>query len=715
MGKFIDAISVPNDGPLQAKNESLGEIDVGVHEALNLLKNQNENVEVPGLEMKTIQHLKAASSLRDQLCCLRAYRSSILNFQNAKNKEVVVTPDLNHRIGMYRILLEFGFSESTPHPLKRASESCLSALSSSAADSSEASVYDEINRAVVRSLLDSDSTFRFWSSPIQTLFDMLSFEPTLSIALSCEDFVLLILQLLSSGGTDIKDTLKDHYYSKYEQQNGYENGDINKVGVVDVNVLQSIEKGVEICVTLKLYLAVKNQDKIIAKIDSNAILKSLLTRLLRHIVIPLVRCQATSSESLFVCSVVFAQLLLLRWKLDQINDKDIAKKAGDLVSAVVSEDCTGKIDDYDDYDAEEMADLLKSLPQLNQVAIIKGLVGTLPEDILSENSAVINDDLLLVEQMADFILNVANVSTENGARLLALKGLDTVMGRWKTILTIPKEGFGERARKLSNKVLHVALSTWESPPSRQIGCAVPGVFQSLVKVMEILDSDQNKGAENSIDFLVTRILSQPSSRKGKYVALEALLPKIGAKKMIMLSESQSDKSSSLISSFISEIGRGGNSSGAVAELLAKTLSSLRSEMHRDAEGNKKERRKKEGEMLSMTSEKVGEKEEILLLDEWNICWTPVLANALLHSESSFRKNVASFCLPLLVKFVGGKGNRIDASHAFAIILNEISSKGGYNSEALIWAKFEVSLSLLSSVIVAGEIIKSHQYFITNRS
>ena len=42
-----------------------------------------------------------------------------------------------------------------------------------------------------------------------------------------------------------------------------------------------------------------------------------------------------------------------------------------------------------------------------------------------------------------------------------------------------------------------------------------------------------------------------------------------------------------------------------------------------------------------------------------------------------------------MNFVGGKGNRIDASHAFAILLEEVCKRA--QSDALMWAKLEVSL------------------------
>jgi hypothetical protein len=273
----------------------------------------------------------------------------------------------------------------------------------------------------------------------------------------------------------------------------------------------------------------------------------------------------------------------------------------------------------------------------------------------------------------------------------------------------------QQAREFSNKVLQVALVTWESPPSRQIGSTVPGLFQSLVKLMGVLDQG-GSGETKSIDMLVSRVLAQPSTRKGKYVALDALLPKVGASKLIQLADEQGDRSalsSSFIASFLTEIGRSGNSSGAVAELLGKLMSMLRVEMHKEAgidlskhqEGNKKERRIKQNIMnkakegaRSFTYECDGiDEERIVLLESWNRLWVSPLAAALLDSDVFRRNQVASFCLPLLITFVGGKGKRVDAAHAFAILLDEISYQGdhehNHDAGTLVWAKFEVSCCL----------------------
>ena len=785
---------MPNDGPLLKRlsqqnnttriHASNVKTDAGLLEAWDLLgsnhgtndnDNENENdilSATVNIHAKTIQKLKQAKSLREQLSILRAYRSTILNYKGntiGKGQKHV------NIIGVYRFLIEFGFSNGTPHALKRASESCLSALAALAQECDESeSQSDEINininisckdvqEAVVQSILKSNihvivnvnvnvnEAYRgqeleheheheheqegMWKNPVQTLFDVLSFAPTLELVLDCKSHIIHGLELLILEGSNVQGVVSDYYHNMDDSTNAKDNATDNTptvVGVVGLHVMKAVEKGVEICNTLKLLLKDEEGRLIsssLAYTEFRDELHRALMTLLEYVVLPLIRCKATSADALSVLTVTLGQVLLLIWILNDADDVEIARQAKNLVCGVTGQgtDC--------DTDAvlggptivDIVSIALKGLPQLNQIALVKGMAATLPDGVLATSVTdgdftSASSNILLIDPITLFILRIADVSTENGARLLALKGLETALGRWKTILVLDETPASannvelcEQARILSDKVLRVALATWESPPSRQIGSAVPGLFQSLVKLMGVLDQGV-VGKTKSIDVLVRRVLAQPSTRKGKYVALEALLPKVGASKLIELAEaplsgslSSSSSSSSLISSFLSEIGRRGNSSGVVAELLGKLISMLRVEMHKGAgidlcehqEGNKKERRKlqkikRQAKEDTVSTEKVVEEEQIMLLEGWNKLWAPPLAAALLGSDASSRINVASFCLPLLIAFVGGKSSRVDASHAFAILLDEVSSQGDDDAnncdvEAILWAKFEVSL------------------------
>jgi hypothetical protein len=791
MGKELDAIEVPNDGPLRlllgqqydrtmmnCNDEMDDECNIadltihhddlspGMSQTMKLFalayhttnqqqtkmdnnnNNSNSNNDNDNdMHTKTIKELKQAPSIRQQLAILRTYRSMLLNSKKQTNN------NSQHEVGMYRLLIEFGFSIHTPHALKRASESCLAALIQIQKAKDDAGsvpspvpglgIYKSINEAVVQSIFQK----QMWKNPTQTLFDVLDFKPTMDVILSHNNLIMNLLQVLIAEGEDVERIISDYYHSCCHASNNdvntnNTNSNTNHpaqaerentaqvVGVVGVQVVNAVERGLEICNTLKLFLKDFSWNRHLSS-NSNSVystestfrreFKNILIILLEGVVVPLIRCKATSSDSLSVCTVTLGQILFLLWELDGCDDQEIAMHVKNVVGGISGQH--SNVDGNGNGGAFvhlKASNAMKGLPQLNQVAIVKGLTATLTDSVLAAstdiNDTTTSEYVLLVDPIALFVLRIAHVSTENGARLLALRGLETILGRWKNILISTNDAnLSQQAREFSNKVLQVALVTWESPPSRQIGSTVPGLFQSLVKLMGVLYQG-GSGETKSIDMLVSRVLAQPSTRKGKYVALDALLPKVGASKLIQLADEQGDRSalsSSFIASFLTEIGRSGNSSGAVAELLGKLMSMLRVEMHKEAgidlskhqEGNKKERRIKQNIMnkakegaRSFTYECDGiDEERIVLLESWNRLWVSPLAAALLDSDVFRRNQVASFCLPLLITFVGGKGKRVDAAHAFAILLDEISYQGdhehNHDAGTLVWAKFEVSCCL----------------------
>lgn len=733
MVKAVEPISFPHDGPfhhdVHAANENSQKHKnrEGMNEAMDLYNPSDDKLR-SGLQVKSeminakvIQDLRGAASLRDQLSCLRSYRSSLLNLQKVRTKNKSKEGNIGAEAeaanksfaGMYRILLEFGFSINTPHALKRASEACLPVLHSFYSDTS---IFGAINEEVVRSILDHNSSQNegsLWSDPVQTLFDILSYVPTISVILDSDELITSTLKLLILQGSGVENILKKYYSTHHNDEEKLERNESN-IGVIGMNVVDAVEEGVAICTALKLILGVKDERNILHPLTEKkskhaSELIDLLTNLMKKVVIPLVRCKATSSDALSICSVTLGHIVLSLWKLnDEDNDSKVLS-ALNLLMLVISEESnsTGLVLKREHIlDAEYFA--LRSLPQLNKVAVVRGLVATLTNEVLANQSSA-SDDMIIFHPIGSFILNAAHQSTDNTVRLAALKCLETILARCQSLLSASSHtrmsDIEEKSRHLSEQVLKVSLATWESPPSRQVGSAIPGLFQSLVKLMEVLDKDCT-GSENkskSIDLLVDRVLAQPASRKGRYVALDALLPKVGASKLIELARFQGNGSSSeLIVSFLNEIGRTGNSSGAVAELLAKLLSMLRIEMHEAAgvdlcqnlQGNKKERRKKEKKQIREVKEisvLPADEEKVILLKEWVDIWIPPLVDALLSSDASYRSKISSFYLPHFPTILGGKGNKIDVSHVFACLLDQIEAAKSESSknEIELWAKFEV--------------------------
>ena len=101
----------------------------------------------------------------------------------------------------------------------------------------------------------------------------------------------------------------------------------------------------------------------------------------------------------------------------------------------------------------------------------------------------------------------------------------------------------------------------------------------------------------SIDSVILRVLEQPTNRKGRYIALEALLKdKAVGSKLFDLGGG-----SALIQSFIEGISDSESVARPIADLMGKLLCSVREEMNAKAgivdlsnpAGSKKDRRKRE--------------------------------------------------------------------------------------------------------------------------
>jgi hypothetical protein len=196
--------------------------------------------------------------------------------------------------------------------------------------------------------------------------------------------------------------------------------------------------------------------------------------------------------------------------------------------------------------------------------------------------------------------------------------------------------------------------------------------------------------------------------------LEQLLPITGAKALLKMGADD------LIPSLVKGIGDSGNNAGAIADFLGKLLSRLREEMNSEAgvvpriattksDMNKKRRRqveqedkmkqKREGDTSSTMEDAISE-----LLPDWIQIWAPCLAHELLTSEITRRNQIASFCLPLIIPIVGGPVRQVEASHAFAVLLEELQTQysmctithqseshtfSGSFATSLLWAKLEV--------------------------
>jgi hypothetical protein len=786
---------------------------------------------------KMLNTVLTAQTLREQEASLRAYRSTLLNIR--KDLEVTTTSknmneetlstlnltpttnklnhyDLDLFLTTYRILLEWGVSHETSHGIKKACLSCLSTLKLFIIDNStddddhhhkKASQVDHIHVSTIRSLLHSSpsSQQQVWYNPIQSLFEILSYNPTLQTIISSPTLISSTLKLIQDYSQECTKILTEYSFSTTNTttEGNKNNNDNNSfttiissenqqkqsgVGIVSKQVTESLARATDLCSTTKLLLFTLQQKTQLPSVltvtnadtftttttlndntNNNSMnnfqasivqgstkefldeIQILLHGIKNHLLVPLITCSVTSSDTLCICGVTFGLLQLHIWQ-NHLGDSLDSNNNNNNISSIVMDlheflrNIISTNDIHDDYKKEHVFDSnhqkqnytslwddeFGSLPLLNKLAVVRGILASMTDEILTQpiqiksKSNFSSEDKeisstsssLLINPISYYILHLAEHSTENAVRHSALKGLDSVLARCKSIIlssttfntsTHPdqeKALFVTQVQELSNQILNVTLCTWESPPSRQIESSLPELFQNLIQVLETIQQNEHNDA---IDCLIQRVLSQHAQRKGRYVALDILLPKIGAMKLIELSSDSvsTDNNAgkcSLITSLIDSIGDRGSNTNVIANLLSKILNKLREELdcntniqsldnsHKNTTiiNNRKARRKKERELRKqqhvmkgfeenknnadgiITDSLIEQEEDVCRLNpEWIKTWCPPLARALLSTILTRRNQVAAHCLPLITYIVGGPSQRINACHAFSFLVDEI--------------------------------------------
>jgi hypothetical protein len=364
------------------------------------------------------------------------------------------------------------------------------------------------------------------------------------------------------------------------------------------------------------------------------------------------------------------------------------------------------------------------LPPLNTLYSVQGISVVLSDDVLLYGSPL----SLLEDQLAKYILSQCVLAIDGQTRLAALRSLQTLLSRCCSTVrgdSPVSDSFLANMDKLTQETLNVVMTAWENPPGRQVAGAIPGLFHSLVDFIETLHPKQGK-AESGIQGLVGRVLSQPVNQKGRYIALETLLPIIGAKTLMVSGGGR------LVTSLVKGVSDRGHTAGNIACLLGKILSKRREEMNQEsgfvidesASINRKERQKLE-QRLANGDEIQLEIMRPQILPQWIELWAPDFARGLLSKSHVSRKQVSSFCFPLLITMVGGSCRRMDASYALSVLLTYLESeyerpkvKGSilpalaYGAETLdgifLWAKLEIArqasaLKLVGSLSTSEEL------------
>jgi Putative death-receptor fusion protein (DUF2428) len=395
----------------------------------------------------------------------------------------------------------------------------------------------------------------------------------------------------------------------------------------DTQLPATLDSALQVARLLKVLLEVSNSDEERLDVEPAQLLHHFTWQLLCYPLVPV--------EEMTSIAIAHCRLLLLNQEVGATH-ADIMKRAAQLA-------------------AEQPP------RELAAASLVQAWVATLP----ALQGSMLSD---LERTLHDWVRH-----SDPDVRLAAIKALRTLVTKCTVVVQQQQSSDqspnqGPQLQKLIDSCLAAIWLAWENPPTRKLAHAIPLWFCSVVELQQAIastaDADHDRLAS-----LVAVVLAQPSHRKGRYLALETLLPLAGAKALLA---NQGD----ILSDLVTGIGDRGNNTGAIADLWAKFLQLL---------------------LVENTNVEVA----VTVIPElWLQTWIPPLAQALLSADHVRRKQVAAFCLPRIVQVLDRNG----AVPAWVALLTEIghqstlgtavegrrSSTGECGSDLVLWAQWEVA-------------------------
>ena len=569
----------------------------------------NDGGGVALLTAKLFQVLqRPKTTTKEQLQALQTFKCSFINLKKeiTEGEKSRSEKDWNIVAGLYRLLLEWSLSYQTPLPFQRAIQANLKILGSSAFYTVD---LDTICKDVMESIWKAS---HHWENPMHSLDIAINYTP-LRENLQ-ENLMNDCLYFLGRSET-VSTVLQDHRESFLSSQ------------VID-NALQ-------IVTMLKVLLGNWN-----AKTENPP-----ETTLFQKFVIALLSYPKLPSDGFNTLGILHGKLLLLN------ADSDTDSKA-------MVQKCIASVAESD------------TLSPLARLSMVQGIAATLDAKVLidAEKGSPL-------EMCWEYSLQVGQTSTDPMVRWAAVKGLSTLASRWKQYyskageINVQNEQRPFEHMALIENTLDLAFDSWENPPLRKLGMAIPGLFKALVQLLPRSD----------LGGLCQKILEQPASRKGRYLALEILLPFMPATSI------QDDPSSSAmmipIESLLEGIGDRGANAGSIANLWIKVLKCAWQE-------------------LTSRNEIVDEFDRDCF-ENWTNYWMPSFCRTILDPSLTRRKQVVAFCLPRLTDLMKEFNNlREQLPRLFVGLLEGIEAISvesathtemfGCLSDRVLWAELEIT-------------------------
>jgi hypothetical protein len=560
------------------------------------------------------------TTTKEQLQALQTFKCSFINFEKKKTAEEKCgdEEDWKSVAGLYRLLLEWSLSHHTPLPFQRAIQANLKTVGSSTislqASTSNGDDPKTICRDVMRSLW---KTPECWQDPLHSLDVAINYAP---LRENLQEHLLNdCLTFLKSSPTVsaiLKVDLESTTLSSHE-----------------------IEKALRIVVMLKVLLGNLGSNDETTPTGTTTLFQKFVFVLLTYPKMP--------SDGFNTLGILYGKLLFLN--LD--SEADTKATVQNSIATVAG---------------------LDSLSPLARLSMVQGIAATLDGDML-----ITGERGNPLELCWDYSLRVGQTSTDPMVRWAAIKGLSTLASRWKQHQSKTcgdndgdeqQQPFEQMA--LVQKTLHLVFDSWENPPMRKLGMAIPGLFRALV---HLLPRSELRG-------LCQQVLEQPVSRKGRYLALEILLPLLPATNMQDDPAAPSSTAMMIpIESLLEGIGDRGANAGSIANLWIKVLKCALQEL---TSNNK-------------TVDDFGADS----FERWNNYWVPSFCQTILDPSLTRRKQVVAFCLPKIADLMKEFNNLKDQLPLLFVgllkgietIAAECGNTDAFGSilDRVLWAELEI--------------------------
>ena len=210
---------------------------------------------------------------------------------------------------------------------------------------------------------------------------------------------------------------------------------------------------------------------------------------------------------------------------------------------------------------------------------------------------------------------------------------------------------GLRGARVFDDVLAIIWDNLEHPVT-EIRSLIRNVFEGLLDLLDIQskwlqNQTETTQTEFSLDTLLAlRLLRSPWHLKGRYALLCDVTKRLGAQKVLRLSDALPDEIFKCFS--VSAL------SQAAARLYAELCKTGCAEWQRELFGSKKQKGKKKAKGKGQTTPPHDQGvEETQLASQWSAVWLSVVVKALVSDNRLLRYHVATYCLPETLKWFPG--------------------------------------------------------------